>query len=169
MREHSFRHRSRESFSNRSRRRWMQSAALSFVALSSVAIATERSPLVMHETMTTAERAEILKAAVSVPGGRTVTSQEHKMLRMSPAESRAELAQIGKPTAGSQQKSLRDRTIREVRNGDSVTLVVGTALAVQSRLIRDANGQWHRTCGEDHGHGAHEHTHLVSKKGLNRE
>jgi peptidyl-tRNA hydrolase len=168
MREAVFR-RVLESFASSHRRRWMQSAALSLIAASAVATATERSPLVMHETMSEAERAEVIRAAIAAASARPVTSSEHKMLRMSPAESRAELAQVGKESASTQQKSLRDRAIREVRNGETVTLVTGTALAIQSRLIRDANGQWHRTCSEDHGHGAHEHTHLVSKKGSNRE
>jgi hypothetical protein len=150
-------------------RRGVQSVALAAIGMSTMAFAVERSPLVMHETMSEAERAEVIRAAVAAPSARAVSSTEHKMLRMSPEQSRAELKAVGSESSANQNKSLRDRSIREVRNGESVTLVVGTALAKQSRLVRDANGRWVRTCSEDHGQGANAHTHVVSAKGSNRE
>jgi hypothetical protein len=150
-------------------RRGVQTATVATVAMSAMVFAVERSPLVMHETMSEAERADVIRAAVAAPSGRAVSATEHKMLRMSPEQSRAELKAIDNDSSANQNKSLRERTIREVRNGESVTLVVGTALAKQSRLVRDANGQWARTCSSDHGHGATPHTHAVSVKGSNRE
>jgi hypothetical protein len=168
MREPEFQY-SLSSFLRTCYRRGVQSAAVAAMGVSAFAFAVERSPLVMHETMNEAERAEVIRAAVAAPNGRAVTANEHKMLRMSPEQSRAELKALDDPSSASQRKSLRDRTIREVRNGDSVTIVVGTALAIQSRLMRDANGQWVRTCSADHGNGAHPHTHVVSVKGSNRE
>ncbi len=150
-------------------RRGFHAAAVVAVGASAMAFAVERSPLVMHETMSEAERAETIRAAVAAPSGRAVSTTEHKMLRMSPEQSRAELKALAEPTSANQNKSLRDQTIREVRNGDAVTLIVGTALAKQSRLVRDANGQWVRTCSADHGNGAQPHTHAVSVKGSNRE
>ncbi len=151
------------------RRNQLLSIAISTLVLTASAVAAERSPSELHDTMSDAERSAVISAALASPTGRAVSSREHKMLRMSPAESRAELAQIGKESANAQQKSLQDRSIREVRSGETVTLIVGTALAKQSRLVRDANGQWLRTCGEDHGNGAHAHTHPVAQKGSNRE
>jgi hypothetical protein len=150
-------------------RRAIQIAAVASVAASAVAFAVERSPLVLHETMSESERAEVVRAAVAAPAARAVSANEHKMLRMSPEQSRAELKAMREPQAANDRKSLSERTIREVRNGESVTLVVGTALAKQSKLIRDANGQWVRTCTADHGHGATPHTHVVSVKGSHRE
>ncbi|MGL4233675.1 MAG: hypothetical protein ACRDAM_22345 [Casimicrobium sp.] len=147
----------------------MQTAAVVALSASTIAFAVERSPLELHEAMSDTERAEVIRAAVAAPTGRAANATEHKMLRMSPEQSRAELKALTEPSTANQSKSLRDRTIREVRNGESVTLVVGTALAKQSRLVRDANGQWVRTCSADHGNGAHPHTHAVSVKGSNRE
>jgi hypothetical protein len=150
-------------------RNGLQLIAVAAIGLSATASAAERSPQVVHETMSEAERSEVIRAALAAPSGRAVSAVEHQMLRMPPQQSRAELNALGTESSGNQKKSLRQTTIREIRNGETVTLVVGTAFAKQSQLRRDANGNWVRTCSSDHGEGAHAHTHVVSVKGSNRE
>ncbi len=150
-------------------RRGVRCAAWAAIGVSTMVLAVDRSPLVMHETMSEAERAEVIRAAVATPKARAVKPVEHKMLRMTPEQSRAELNAIDAETSGGERKSLRDQTFREIRVGEQVTVIVGTAMAKQSQLVRNAKGEWVQTCSDDHGDGAHTHTHVVSKKGANLE
>jgi hypothetical protein len=137
-----------ETLSLRSRRRVSQAAALTLLSLSTSAFAASTTPLQPRESLTEAERSQLIESAVNASAAREATAAERQLLNMTRDEARAMMSK-----QRAQEKSLSGSPIRVVKSGNKGVAVVGTAFASSSVVTLTKDGKHLHSCGpNEHVH-----------------